>query len=70
MQPTRITSVELCAKLGATIDSTLIDRLIVAKHGHDHLVNPSAECDATVVAAEADLTCKPVSPAAKLARTC
>jgi hypothetical protein len=70
MQPTRIVSVELHAKLGATIDRTLIDPLIVTKHGRNHLVMLSAERYPPLVATpEAGRTRKAAPPAPKLART-
>lgn len=46
----RITSVELHARLGATIDSAVIEPVIVTKHGRDHLVMLSAERYAELVA--------------------
>ena len=70
MQPTRIVSVELHAKLGATIDRTLRDSLIVTKHGRDHLVMLCAGRHTAFFAArESSRTRKAAARVARLART-
>lgn len=53
MAETRITSVEMHAKLGATVDRAVIEPVIITKHGRDHLVMLSAERYAALVASAA-----------------
>lgn len=50
MSGTRITSVELHTRLGATIDRAVIEPVIITKHGRDHLVMLSAERYAALLA--------------------
>jgi PHD/YefM family antitoxin component YafN of YafNO toxin-antitoxin module len=50
MPQARITSVEMHAKLGATIDRALVEPVVVTKHGRDHLVLLSAERYAALLA--------------------
>ena len=52
MAETRVTAVEMHAKLGATIDRAVIEPVIITKHGRDYLVMLSAERYAALVAAD------------------
>ena len=51
MAATRITFVEMHAKLGATNDRAVIEPVIDTKHGLDHIVRLSAERYEVLVAA-------------------
>ena len=69
MAETRITAVEMHAKLGVAIDRAMIEPVIVTKHGRDHLVMLSAERYGTLLAAsEAQTLATKPEPAPKLAR--
>lgn len=71
MARTRITSVELHTRLGATIDRAVIEPVIITKHGRDHLVMLSAERYAALVANAEDKLVRQAAarPAGRKART-
>ena len=71
MSRTRITSVELHTRLGATIDRAVIEPVIITKHGRDHLVMLSADRYAALVANAADRLIRQAAtrPAVRKART-